>query len=219
MPFLTPDASGDGSYICRRFRVPTEMLPILTGALEKLTHAGVYESDGDLTPQETANLAAIIFESYLTSGDHCMIGTLAYYITDTPPAGVLACDGSTYDDDDYPLLAAVIGATFDNGDGTFTLPDLRGRVIVGSGTGSGLTARSLGDTGGEEDHQLTIAEMPAHTHTYNPPILNVDVEAPGVPDPIGAGIAPPTNTGSNGGDGDHNNMQPFAVTHVGVWAS
>jgi microcystin-dependent protein len=44
---------------------------------------------------------------------------------------------------------------------------MRGRVNIGAGTGAGLTARTLGATGGTETHTLTTAEMPTHTHTQN----------------------------------------------------
>jgi microcystin-dependent protein len=48
-------------------------------------------------------------------------------------------------------------------------PDLRGRFILSSGSGSGLSARSLGQTGGEENHALTTSELPAHSHPVDPP--------------------------------------------------
>lgn len=48
-------------------------------------------------------------------------------------------------------------------------PDLRGRFILSSGSGSGLTARSLNQTGGTETHTLTTAELPSHSHQVDPP--------------------------------------------------
>jgi microcystin-dependent protein len=77
------------------------------------------------------------------------------------------CDGSTISRTTYPTLFAVIGTTYGSGDGvnTFHLPDLRGRVPVGTGTGSGLTNRLLGAIGGAETHTLLTSEMPAHTHS------------------------------------------------------
>jgi microcystin-dependent protein len=54
-------------------------------------------------------------------------------------------------------------------DGTNGTPDLRGRFVLGSGTGSGLTARTVGGTGGEEKHTLTTAELPAHNHAVSDP--------------------------------------------------
>jgi len=50
-------------------------------------------------------------------------------------------------------------------DGQNSTPDLRGRFVLGHGTGSGLTARSKGQTGGAETHTLTVQEMPPHSHT------------------------------------------------------
>ena len=49
---------------------------------------------------------------------------------------------------------------------TFNVPDLRGRSVIGSGTGPGLTERVVGQTEGQESHALTIAEMPNHSHPY-----------------------------------------------------
>ena len=216
MPYLTPDDSGGTERLCRRLSIPIELLGIVTGSLEKLTHPTEYELDGDLTPQQTAALAAVMFAEYLSGGDNCMIGTLVHYITTDPPQYVLPCDGATYDDADYPELAAIISAQWDNGDGTFTLPDLRGRTIIGTGTGASLTARSEGDTGGTETHTLTIAEMPNHDHTY------LDAGLPDVP-VLGPGEVPvnalsnPSVTGATGGGNAHQNMQPFLALKVGVW--
>ena len=65
-------------------------------------------------------------------------------------------------------LFSLLGTTF-GGDGqtTFALPDLRGRVPVGTGQGSGLPNFSLGEIGGTTTITLTITQMPAHNHTAN----------------------------------------------------
>ncbi|MBD2268619.1 hypothetical protein H6F62_07525 [Anabaena sp. FACHB-1391] len=54
-------------------------------------------------------------------------------------------------------------------DGQAGRPDLRGRFILGSGQGNGLTNRTKGMTGGVERHTLTVAEMPAHNHGITDP--------------------------------------------------
>lgn len=86
-----------------------------------------------------------------------------------------------------------------------TLPKALGRALGASGAGSGLTSRALGQNLGEETHQLTIPEMPSHTHTYNHEVHT------GSPTDFPAGAEAQLqgfNTGATGGDGAHNNMQP-----------
>lgn len=87
--------------------------------------------------------------------------------------GCLLCDGTSYLRASYPVLFAAIGATYGSVDGThFNVPDLRGRLPLGAGTGTaaGATAWTLGTqptsgAGGEQTHTLSTAEMPAHSHT------------------------------------------------------
>lgn len=81
--------------------------------------------------------------------------------------GWLVCDGRDVYRDAYPQLFAVIGTSFGAGNGstTFKLPDGRGRVPGMAGSGSGLTARTVGQTVGAEAHTLAANEMPAHDHT------------------------------------------------------
>lgn len=81
------------------------------------------------------------------------------------------CDGTALSRSTYATLFAALGTAHGTGDGstTFNLPDLRGRTPIGAGTGSGLTARTLGQAIGEESHQLTSAEMTSHTHGVNDP--------------------------------------------------
>jgi len=87
------------------------------------------------------------------------------------PSGWLLCDGSAVSRTAYASLFAAIGINYGGGDGiaTFNLPDLRGRTIIGTGHGTGLTARTLGQTLGEETHTLVTGEMPAHAHGVTDP--------------------------------------------------
>lgn len=87
--------------------------------------------------------------------------------TTSPPGGYLVCDGQAVSRKFYCRLFKYIGTTYGSGDGstTFNLPDLRGRTIIGTGQGTGLTNRTLGATGGAETHTLTIPQMPIHDHT------------------------------------------------------
>ncbi|MQA67471.1 MAG: hypothetical protein GEU76_16470 [Alphaproteobacteria bacterium] len=96
---------------------------------------------------------------------------------------------------------------------TLTLPDARGRALIGAGTGAGLTARTLGDgTIGEEEHTLTVAEMPAHTHG----IRSVQAQRAGNPQsppPYQVNNDTAGTSGSTGSDEAHNNMQPSLVAN------
>lgn len=92
-------------------------------------------------------------------------GVVVPYAASLAPAGYLLCDGSSQLRASFANLFAVIGVTWGSADGThFNVPDLRGRTIVGVGTGAGLSARTLAATGGEETHVLSVGELASHDH-------------------------------------------------------
>lgn len=89
------------------------------------------------------------------------VGSLFQYAGSTAPAGWLLCQGQLLTISSYPSLFNVIGNVYGgNGVTQFALPDLRGRVAIGSGG-----SYSIGSSGGSETCTLTVNEMPAHTHT------------------------------------------------------
>jgi len=81
------------------------------------------------------------------------------------PRGSVLADGRTLGVAQNMRLYSLIGSNF-GGDGrvNFMLPDLRGRTIVGDGSGSDLSPRETADTGGSESTVLTEAQMPKHNH-------------------------------------------------------
>jgi len=93
-------------------------------------------------------------------------GSVSPFAGSVAPPEWLLCDGSAVDRTLYSQLFAVISTTYGAGDGstTFNLPDLRGRTVIGSGQGSGLSDRLLGQTVGAETHTLSNSEMPSHSH-------------------------------------------------------
>lgn len=90
------------------------------------------------------------------------VGEIYMYGGSTAPTGFLLCDGAAVSRATYSELYAVVGDTFGAGDGnsTFNVPDLTGKVIIGTSA-----SHSLGDAGGEETHVLLESELPAHSHT------------------------------------------------------
>lgn len=215
LAYVTPD-DGGGVYLCRRFRFRAELASAITGTLRTLVDESAWEEIGNLTPAQMASFADEMFESYLSSGDTCMIGTVFAYITENPPTGSLALDGTTYNVADYPLLAANLDPVFDNGDGTFTLPDTRGRTIIGAGTGTGLTARAVGDTMGVESVALGQTEMPEHFHNYRQPITELSAVL-GEITGIGFAYEEGAETSTEGGGLPHENMQPSIALKEAVW--
>lgn len=129
------------------------------------------------------------------------------------PPGWLDCNGAAVSRTVYAALFAEVGTAYGAGDGstTFNLPDCRGRALLGAGSGSGLTARSRGGTGGAETHPLTGGENGVHTHPPGSASLFI-VDSGGTYGPVGAAGKGGSATTGNGGSGTaHNNMQPFAV--------
>lgn len=142
------------------------------------------------------------------------IGTLIPSVVPKVVENWLLMDGSSYDPADYPELAAVVPAAWLGG-GMINLPDMQDAGLFGSNN-AGL----VGTFVGENDHQLTTAEMPTHTHTQNPHSHSYTLTT-GIP--TAAGIEPtfadvttqtPAITGATtatnndeGGDQPHNNVQ------------
>ena len=129
------------------------------------------------------------------------VGGIIMWSGTTPPTGWALCTGQTV-----------------NGNET---PDLRGRFVLASGNALGLSARTVGQTGGEQAHTLTTAEMPAHSHDFRSDGAAVlilggasgqfadsdDSGGFGETDPIFR----PSKVQNTGGGDAHNNMPPFYV--------
>lgn len=95
------------------------------------------------------------------------VGTIIQYVVNTPPDGWLLCDGSLHQKDLYPRLYNIIGTKFGGVSGvSFRVPNFSGRVGVGYNT-TDTSFNSIGFTGGERTHRITVSEMPAHNHEGN----------------------------------------------------
>jgi len=86
---------------------------------------------------------------------------------DFAPVGWLPCDGRMLPLDQYTDLYSLIGTTYGSGAGTFALPNLNGRVPLGTGQGPGLSTYNQGDLVGSEAVGLISSNTPLHTHTLS----------------------------------------------------
>ncbi len=95
------------------------------------------------------------------------IGEIRMFAGTYAPRGWAFCDGQLLPIQQNEVLFSLLGATY-GGDGrmSFGLPDLRGRIPIHKGTGSGLSPRSLGERGGAETAMVSIAELPSHSHAH-----------------------------------------------------
>ncbi len=146
-------------------------------------------------------------------------------------AGWQQCDGSLLPISNFDVLFALIGTTY-GGDGqnTFGVPDLRGRVPVGFGQGPGLQNYVIGQSGGAEAVNLTAAQLGGHSHAMNAtgsgqadtPLNNLFASVTSSQsnsnayDPTAANTALlPASILPTGGSQSHNNIQPtLAVTYL-----
>ncbi|RYD59408.1 MAG: phage tail protein [Sphingobacteriales bacterium] len=96
------------------------------------------------------------------------LGEIRLFAGTFAPVGWLACDGSLLPISENDALFTLLGTTY-GGDGqtTFGLPDLRGRVPVSQGRSTTGTTYVLGQSAGVETVTLTTAQMPAHQHTFS----------------------------------------------------
>jgi microcystin-dependent protein len=158
------------------------------------------------------------------------------------PVGFLPCDGRLLAIAENPALFNLIGTTY-GGDGqtTFGLPDLQGRVPMNQGQGPGLSPRTIGELGGVENVTLLTTQVPQHTHVVNTALVTAAIScktgAGNTASPVGnvpageaAGVTmtyssqaadsqmggtlnagATASSGQTGGNFPHDNMQPFVA--------
>lgn len=151
------------------------------------------------------------------------IGEIRIFAGNFAPAGWAFCHGQLLAVSQHDALFSLIGTTY-GGDGqtTFALPELRGRLPIHAGTGPGLSPRALGSQGGSEQVSLTVNQMPSHGHgplqatslrgssanpggavlAESPQISPYAAEAPGV-------SLDANSVSTAGGSQPHNNVMPF----------
>ncbi len=158
------------------------------------------------------------------------IGEIKLFAGNFAPRGWAFCDGQLLPINQWQALFSILGTMY-GGDGrtNFALPDLRGRVSVHPGNGSGLSPYGIGEKGGAETVTLSVQQMPVHSHSLNANAQNGDTS-----DPPGSSLADtkgsdkdymksgmvntemsPNSIGATGSGQPHENRQPYlAVNYI-----
>ncbi|QQR73650.1 MAG: phage tail protein [Holophagales bacterium] len=160
------------------------------------------------------------------------VGEIRMFAGNFAPAGWMFCEGQLLPISEYETLFNLIGTTY-GGDGqsTFALPDLRGRLPIHQGNGF-----VLAETGGAEEITLTVQQIPAHSHpllatsasgTVATPVNNLLAESvslnPYIQDVTNSNMNPAAIS-SVGGSQPHTNFQPylcvdFIISLFGIFPS
>lgn len=124
----------------------------------------------------TAHQAAADSQPYI--GEISQMG-----VTQFCPQGMMSAEGQILSISENDALFSLIG-TYYGGDGrtTFALPDLRGRLPIGTGSGPGLATVNISSKAGQENVTLTQANLAPHSHTVN--ATNSDGNFPGPGDKL-----------------------------------
>jgi microcystin-dependent protein len=96
------------------------------------------------------------------------LGMIILFAGNFAPRGFLPCQGQLLSISTYSALFSLLGTSYGgNGVQTFGLPDLQGRVPIGTGSGVGLSTYVLGQKGGLEQVTLNVNNLPPHGHALN----------------------------------------------------
>ncbi|ADO76133.1 phage tail protein [Stigmatella aurantiaca] len=160
------------------------------------------------------------------------LGEIRMFGGNFAPTGWAFCNGQILSIAQNQALFSLLGTTYGgNGQTTFALPDLRGRVPMHWGSGPGLTTRTLGEAAGTETVTLLQTQMPTHTHAATASAQPGNSTEPtgtfwaaavdGNSQQVSAYGTQPSTTlnpqaiGIAGGNQPHNNMQPYlCVTFI-----
>jgi microcystin-dependent protein len=149
------------------------------------------------------------------------VGEIRMFAGNFAPAGWMFCEGQLLPISENETLFQLIGTTYGgDGESTFALPDMRGRLPIHQGAGPSGTTYILAETGGVESVTLTTPQIAAHSHpliatdspaTASVPGNNLTASAskryyvsPSTTAPMAAATMSPT-----GGSQPHNNFQPY----------
>jgi microcystin-dependent protein len=167
------------------------------------------------------------------------VGEIRMFGGNFAPYGWMFCDGSLISIADYETLYNLIGTTYGgNGQTTFGLPNLSGRIPIHAGQAQGTQLYQLGQTGGVENVTLNTNQIPAHAHTLFASAGFASASEPGSGVVLGTTNPPtqlyyntsggitlaPASVSQTGGSQPHDNMMPylavsFIISLFGVYPS
>jgi len=164
------------------------------------------------------------------------VGEIRIFAGNFAPAGWMFCEGQTLPIAENDVLFNLIGTTY-GGDGqeTFNLPDLRGRLPLHMGTQAGTTYQ-IGESAGVEEVTLTVNQIPSHTHgAVGAAVTGDQTNAQGALPASSVTITPYLDIspdaafngnaiGPAGGSQPHTNLQPylclsFIISLYGIYPS
>ena len=160
------------------------------------------------------------------------VGEIRMFAGNFAPAGWMFCEGQLLPISENETLFQLIGTTYGgDGESTFALPDLRGRIPLHQGNGL-----ILAETGGAEEITLTVNQIPAHSHPFlasgdvgdqinlaGALTSNSNGVIPYIEDPPSVNMNP-ADIGPVGGSQPHTNFQPylcvdFIISLFGIFPS
>jgi microcystin-dependent protein len=169
----TPGISFNGALSTGFYLAGSNQIGIATNSIQ----LGTFNSDQSTTWAGAATFGGTISATKGT----IPVGGVMDFAGSTAPAGWLLCYGQQVSTTTYAALFAVLSTTYGSGSGTFGIPDYRGRATFGQDNMGGSAAGRitvaglsfdgtiLGNSGGSQNTQISVSQMPSHNHGVTDP--------------------------------------------------